>query len=98
MRNSRKDPKVKPAVVEKVEQVEGTYANFIAKIDIRHSRLQRALLKTQEFDTTLKEFIDSLGDLEKRLDEERPLDARIEELTEIQQEHEVIFVIFLFLF
>ncbi len=47
------------------------------------------MLKTQEFEVTLNEFFDALGDLEKRLDNERPLDARFEELKEIKQDYEV---------
>ncbi len=89
IKNTRKDPRVKPAVVEKTEFIEGIYSDFISKVETRYNKLQRALLKTQEFEVTLNEFFDALGDLEKRLDDERPLDARFEELKEIKQDYEV---------
>ena len=88
-KNNTHDPKVKQAVKEKVDAVERTYNNFSTKVDIRLNRLQSALLKGQEFQTTFDDFIANLDDLETRLDSERPLDARLDELKEIKQEHEV---------
>ena len=76
-------------IIEKVELIERTFGNFVSKIDTRHNRLRKALLKTQGFETTFVEFLDTVDNLQKRLDDERPLDARFDELKVIKQEHEV---------
>ena len=76
-------------IIEKVELIERTFGNFVSKIDTRHSRLRKALLKTQGFEATFVEFLETVDNLQKRLDDERPLDARFDELKVIKQEHEV---------
>lgn len=76
-------------IIEKVELIERTFDNFVSKIDTRNNRLRKALLKTQGFETTFAEFLETVDNLQKRLDEERPLDARFDELKAIKQEHEV---------
>ena len=76
-------------IIEKVELIERSFGNFISKIDTRHNRLRKALLKTQGFETTFVEFLETIDSLHKRLNDERPLDARFDELKVIKQEHEV---------
>lgn len=83
------DPALTDVIDEKVKKNEDEADAFATKVDIRYQRLQRALMKSQEFEKTFSDFADSLDDLDKRLDEEEPLTCQYEPLKKIKEQHEV---------
>ena len=85
----KNENKVKASVLGKVEEVEDSYANVVSRINMEHGRIQKLLLKTQDFDVTLSEFFVALEAIEERSDKLKPLDARFEELRLVKQENEV---------
>ena len=87
--NQPKDAALKDAVEEITEKNQDEQDGFETKVDIRYQRLQRALMKSQEFEKTFADFGDSLSDLDKRLDEEDPLTCQFEPLKKIKDQHEV---------
>ena len=87
--NQPQDAALKDAVEEVTEKNQDEQDGFSTKVDIRYQRLQRALMKSQEFEKTFADFKDSLSDLDKRLDEEDPLTCQFEPLKKIKDLHEV---------
>ena len=72
-----------------MDGTQGLFDDLSASVDIRHHRLQNALLRSQEFQTTFDDFMHALTELERRLGDEQPLVARFQEISAQQQEHEV---------
>lgn len=87
--NQPQDAALKDTVEEVAEKNQDEQDGFATKVDIRYQRLQRALMKSQEFEKTFADFKDSLSDLDKRLDEEDPLTCQFEPLKKIKDQHEV---------
>ena len=87
--NQPQDAALKDTVEEVAEKNQDEQDGFATKVDIRYQRLQRALMKSQEFEKTFADFGDSLKDLDKRLDEEDPLTCQFEPLKKIKDQHEV---------
>ena len=87
--NQPQDAALKDTVEEVVEKNQDEQDGFATKVDIRYQRLQRALMKSQEFEKTFADFGDSLKELDKRLDEEDPLTCQFEPLKKIKDQHEV---------
>ena len=98
IKNNRQDSALKETVNEKHDKNQDSYDNFATKVAIRYTRLQKALLKSQEFQATFSDFNSTVEDLKKRLEDGEPLTARFEPLKRIQEEHEVQIYIYIFLF
>lgn len=89
VRNNRQDNALKDDVGKKTDNNQEKYDKLATKVEIRRDRLQKALSKCQEFQTNFADFTKTVDDLEKRLDEEEPLNARLEPLKKQKEEHEV---------
>ena len=81
--------KVKTVVLGKVEEIEDSYTSAVSRINTRHARIQKLLLKRQDFDTTFAEFTDAMDVIEERFSKVKPLSAKFEELKLVKQEYEV---------
>ena len=81
--------KVKTVVLGKVEEIEDSYASAVSRINARHARVHKLLLKRQDFDTTFAELIEALDVIEERFAKVKPLNAKFEELKLVKQEYEV---------
>uniref|UniRef100_A0A7M5V1J7 Uncharacterized protein n=1 Tax=Clytia hemisphaerica TaxID=252671 RepID=A0A7M5V1J7_9CNID len=86
--NSPQDSALHDDVDEKVEKNQDQNDGFATKVDIRYQRLQRALMKSQEFEKTFADFAESLDDLDQRLDNQEPLTCSYEPLKKIKEQHE----------
>lgn len=89
LQNNRQDPTLKEAVEEKVEKNQDAHDSFATDVDIRYQRLQKALLKSQEFEKTFADFSGSLEELDGKLSEEEPLTVDFEDLKKLKEQHEV---------
>ena len=78
----------------KTEDIEKSHSNLLTTINLRRSRLQKFLLNAQDFDKTFQDFLGAVDDLEKRLANEKPLDARFEELRLVNHERQVSAALF----
>ena len=84
-----KDESLTTTVSKKVEFVEHSYTSITLDAERRYRLLQKALLSGQEFESTFNDFNICLEDLETRMRNSKPLDARLEVLDSIIVEHEV---------
>ena len=89
IKNNQQNEIVREAVIEKVEKDQESYDNLTTKVDVRYNRLQNALLKSQEFETTFGEFNTTLSDLHHRLENAGELTVQFEQLSILKGEHEV---------
>ena len=87
--NNPQDSSLKDAVDATLEKDQDQHDGFATKVDIRYQRLQRALLKSQEFEKTFADFGDSIEELDKRLSDEEPLTCLFEPLKKLKEQHEV---------
>ena len=83
------DKNLKTSIDDKIEKNQDIHDKFSTKVEIRYNRLQNALLKSQEFQTTFTDFNNTLDDIKSRLDKQEPLDVRYEPLKNVKEEHEV---------
>ena len=88
--------KLKTVVLGKVEETEGSYTSAVSRINMRHGRIHKLMLKRQDFDTTFAEFIDALDVIEERFENAKPLNAKFEELKLVKQEYEVCIILLWF--
>lgn len=60
------------------------------KIEVRQSRLQDALLKSQKLQESFDDFLDRLGHLEERFDQEKPISAKEDVVKAQKKEHDQV--------
>lgn len=89
VQNNRQDPTLKEDVEDKLEKTEDKHDDFATKVDIRYQRLQKALLKSQEFEKAVNDFTGNLGELEEKVKEEEPLTVDFDQLKRLKEQHEV---------
>lgn len=89
VKNNRQDPTLKEDVEDKLEKNQDKHDDFATKVDIRYQRLQKALLKSQEFEKSLADFSGSLCELNEKLSEEEPLTVDFDQLKRLKEQHQV---------
>lgn len=85
----KNDNKTRRVVLGKVEEMEASYAHVTSRISMHRARMQKLLLKKQDFDATLDDFVKTLHSIDENFNKVKPLDARFEELKLVKQEYEV---------
>ena len=83
------DKNLRTSIDDKSEKNQDVHDKFSTKVEIRYNRLQNAVLKSQEFQTTFTDFNNSLDDIKSRLGQQEPLDVRYDPLKNLKEEHEV---------
>ena len=83
------DEKLVTTVIDTSNHTERSHSSITLDAETRHALLQKALLAGQEFDSTFSDFGICLEDLEARIRDSKPLDARLEKLDLLIVEHEV---------
>lgn len=83
------DKNLRTSIDDKSEKNQDVHDKFSTKVEIRYNRLQNALLKSKEFQTTFTDFNNTLDDIKSRLGQQEPLDVRYDPLKNIKEEHEV---------
>ena len=57
---------------------------------MRQNRLQDTLIKSQQFQDSLDDFLDKLTEFEEQLSEEKPISAKLDVVRDQEKEHEQI--------
>jgi len=75
-------------------EVSTTYENTRSQIDdvtmkveIRQNRLQETVLRSQKFEESLDDFLDTLSKLEERMEKEKPVSGKLELVKQQKDEH-----------
>lgn len=83
------NPQIAKLVTERVEKHQESFDELVTKVEVRFNRLQNALLKSQQFETIVDEFNDTINSLRVKLDSADELNALFEPLTKLKADHEV---------
>ena len=83
------DEKLVKTVINTSDRTERSHSSITLDAETRYALLQKALLAGQEFDSTFSDFGICLKDLEARIRDSKPLDARLEKLDLLIVDHEV---------
>ena len=84
-----KDEDLVTTVTDRINIVEQSHSSITIDAETRHTLLQKALLSGQEFESTFNDFNTFLEDLETRIRNSKPLDARLDVLDSLIVDHEV---------
>lgn len=89
MEHSKEDEDMVIDVVTILSGCQAKMDRLTAKVDQRHSRLQRAVIESQSVEVTFAEFVDDLSRIEEQLAGMRPISAVRDTLKEQERQFEV---------
>ena len=89
MEHSKEDEDVVIDIVTILSACQAKMDKLSAKVDQRHSRLQSAVIDSQNVEVTFAEFIDDLGRIEEQLAGMRPVSVMKDTLKEQERQFEV---------
>ena len=91
MEHSKEDEDMVIEVVTILSGCQAKIDRLAAKVDQRHSRLQSAVIDSQNVEVTFAEFIDDLSRIEEQLAGMRPVSVVKDTLKEQERQFEVYF-------
>ena len=66
---------------------EQPFEEVTLKVNVRQNRVRDTLSQSQKFQETFDDFLDKLSHLEERLDQEKPISAKLDTVKEQKREH-----------
>ena len=90
MEHSKEDEDMVIDVVTILSECQAKMDAIIAQVDRRHSRLQSAVVDSQNVEVTFAEFLDDLSRIEVQLAGMRPISVVLDTLKEQERQFEVI--------
>ena len=89
MEHNKEDEDMVIDVVTILSECQARMDRLAAKVDMRHARLQTAIIETQDVEVTFGEFMNDVGRIEEQLAGMRPVSAVRDTLTEQERQFEV---------
>lgn len=90
MEHSKEDEDMVISIVTILSSCQAKLDRLSAKVDYRHSRLQSAVVDSQNVEVTFAEFIDDLNRIEEQIAGMRPISVVKDTLKEQERQFEVV--------
>ena len=90
MEHSKEDEDMVISIVTILSSCQAKLDHLSAKVDYRHSRLQSAVVDSQNVEVTFAEFIDDLNGIEEQIAGMRPISVVKDTLKEQERQFEVV--------